>query len=191
MGFRAVQLVSPLGRDVAQRQRGLRPSDIAFQICPDTNLPAFCPLSHLLCKCQLSQGESREAGANCTPDASGELLRRLVRVLLLLSRLAPRHLPQGGRLWVSAQSKLVSSLGRDVAQRQRGLERFPQHAKTAAAQTAAVSFPSLAYSESRFVMLSKLMPKVDRLCSMADVAGWSTPATPSRIKPRLKPMIKR
>ena len=94
------KLVSPSGRDVAQRQRGLRPSDIAFQICPDTNLPAFCPLSHLLCKCQLSQGESREAGANCTPDASGELLRRLVRVLLLLSRLAPRHLPQGGRLFL-------------------------------------------------------------------------------------------
>lgn len=37
------KLVSPSGRDVAQRQRGLRPSDIAFQICPDTNLPAFCP----------------------------------------------------------------------------------------------------------------------------------------------------
>ena len=98
--LRAVQLVSPSGRDVAQRQRGLKPSDIAFQICPDTNLPAFCPLSHLLCKCQLSQGESREAGANCTPDASGELLRRLVRVLLLPSRLAPRHLPQRGRLFL-------------------------------------------------------------------------------------------
>ena len=67
----------------------------------------------------------------------------------------------------------------------------PTRKKTAAAQTAAVSFPSLAYSESRFVMLSKLMPKVDRLYSMTDVAGWSTPATPSRIKPRLKPMIKR
>ena len=115
------KLVSPSGRDVAQRQRGLRPSDIAFQICPDTNLPAFCPLSHLLCKCQLSQRESREGGAGCTPDASSELLRRLVRVLLLPSRLAPCHLPQGGRLWVSAQSKLVSPSGRDVAQRQRGL----------------------------------------------------------------------
>ena len=94
---------------------------MAFQVCSDTNLPACCPLSHLLRKCQLSQGESREAGANCTPDASGELLRRLVRVLLLPSRLAPCHLPQGGRLWFSAQSKLVSPSGRDVAQRQRGL----------------------------------------------------------------------
>ena len=42
-------------------------------------------------------------------------------VLLLPSRLAPRHLPQGGRLWFSAQFKLVSPSGRDVAQRQRGL----------------------------------------------------------------------
>ena len=58
------KLVSPSGRDVAQRQRGLEPADMAFQICPDTNLSACCPLSHLLRKCQLSQGESREAGAN-------------------------------------------------------------------------------------------------------------------------------
>ena len=85
------------------------------------NLPARCPLSHLLRKCQLSQGESREAGANCTPDESGKLSCRFVCVLLLPSRLAPCHLPQGGRLWFSAQSKLVSPFGRDVAQRQRGL----------------------------------------------------------------------
>ena len=58
------KLVSPFGRDVAQRQRGLEPADMAFQVCPDTNLPACCPLSHLLRKCQLSQGESREAGGN-------------------------------------------------------------------------------------------------------------------------------
>ena len=119
--LRTDQLVSPSGRDVAQRQRGLVPADMAFQICPDSNFPVFCPLSHLLRKCQLSQGESREAGANCTPDVSGYLLRRLARVLLLPSRLAPRHLPQGGRLCFSAQSKLVSPSGRDVAQRQRGL----------------------------------------------------------------------
>ena len=54
-------------------------------------------------KCQLSQGESREASADCTHAASGELLRRPACVLLLPSRLAPCHLPQGGRLWVSAQ----------------------------------------------------------------------------------------
>gem|GEM_PF-5366625 len=58
------KLVSPSGRDVAQRQRGLVPAGMAFQICPDTNLSACCPLSHLLRKCQLSQRESREAGAN-------------------------------------------------------------------------------------------------------------------------------
>ena len=33
-------------------------------VYPDTNLSARYPLSHLLCKCQLSQRESREAGAN-------------------------------------------------------------------------------------------------------------------------------
>ena len=86
-----------------------------------SGLLSSCPLSHLLCKCQLSQGESREAGANCTPAASGKLLRRPARVLLLPSRLAPCHLSQGGRLWFPAQSKLVSPSGRDVAQRQRGL----------------------------------------------------------------------
>ena len=58
------KLVSPFGRDVAQRQRGLVSADMAFQICPDTSLSACCPLSHLLRKCQLSQRESREAGAN-------------------------------------------------------------------------------------------------------------------------------
>ena len=70
-----------------------------------------CPLSHLLRKCQLSQRESREAGANRTHAASGCLLRRPARVLLLPSRLAPRHLPQGGRLWFYAQSNLSLPLG--------------------------------------------------------------------------------
>ena len=83
------KLVSPSGRDVAQRQRGLESAGMAFQICPDSNLSACCPLSHLLRKCQLSQRESREAGANFLPYA---------------------------------QTKLVSPSGRDVAQRQRGLE---------------------------------------------------------------------
>ena len=58
------KLVSPSGRDVAQRQRGLIPADMAFPICFGADLPVFCPLSHLLRKCQLSQGESREVGAN-------------------------------------------------------------------------------------------------------------------------------
>ena len=90
-----------------------------------------------------------------------------------------------------AQSNLSIPLGEMSRSDREGWNGFPNTQKTAAVCAAAVSFPSLAYSESRFVMLSKLMPKVDRLCSMADVAGWSTPATPSRIKPRLKPMIKR
>ena len=82
-----------------------------------------CAALSVICwrKCQLSQRESREAGADCTHAASGELLRRSARVLLLPSRLTPCHLPQGGRLWVSAQPKFVSPSGRDVAQRQRGL----------------------------------------------------------------------
>ena len=68
------KLVSPSGRDVAQRQRGLESADMAFQICPDTNLSACCPLSHLLRKCQLSQRESREAGANFLPYAQSKLV---------------------------------------------------------------------------------------------------------------------
>ena len=97
--FRTVQLVSPSGRDVAQRQRGLAPS-----------------LRELDCRLA---ARLREQLIIC--HASGKLLRRLARVLLLPSRLAPCHLPQGGRLWFSAQGKLVSPSGRDVAQRQRGL----------------------------------------------------------------------
>ena len=67
------KLVSPSGRDVAQRQRGMESAGMAFQICPDSNLSACCPLSHLLRKCQLSQGESREAGANFLPYAQSKL----------------------------------------------------------------------------------------------------------------------
>ena len=70
-----------------------------------------CPLSHLLRKCQLSQRESQEGAANRTHTASGYLLRRPARVLLLPSRLAPRHLPQGGRLWFYAQFNLSLPLG--------------------------------------------------------------------------------
>ena len=114
----ARNLVSPFGRDVAQRQRGLAPlwgSWIAalrqdwgsftnwqdtHEICSGADLFACCPLSHLPCKCQLSQRESQEAGVNCAPDESELLWCRPVRVLLLPSRLAPCHLPQRGRLFV-------------------------------------------------------------------------------------------
>ena len=66
----------------------VRLSDLTNQGNLDADCLGVCPLSHLLRKCQLSQGESREAGANFLP---------------------------------SAQIKLVSPFGRDVAQRQRGL----------------------------------------------------------------------
>ncbi len=80
--YAQTELVSPFGRDVAQRQRGLlapflRELDCRFaarlrelsvnlyQIHSHTYLPAYIrPLSHLLRKCQLSQRESREICAN-------------------------------------------------------------------------------------------------------------------------------
>ena len=70
-----------------------------------------CPLSHLLRKCQLSRRESQEGGANRTHASSGYLLRRLARVLLLPSRLAPCHLPQRGRLFLTRSPNLSLPLG--------------------------------------------------------------------------------
>ena len=46
-------------------------------------------------------------------------------------------------------------------------------------------------SSSRSVIFRRLMPSVDPLCSSAEVAGGSTPATPSAISVRLKPTMKR
>ena len=84
--YAQTKLVSPSGRDVAQRQRGLgslvRELDlpqaktegvlqidkIRMRFALTRTCSHVCPLSHLLCKCQLSQRESREAGANRTPD---------------------------------------------------------------------------------------------------------------------------
>lgn len=43
--------------------------------------------------------------------------------------------------------------------------------------------------ESTFSMLFKLIKSVDVLCNIADVVGASTPATPSTIRPELKPTI--
>lgn len=40
-------------------------------------------------------------------------------------------------------------------------------------------------------MFRRLMPRVDPLCSSAEVVGGSTPATPSAISVRLKPTMKR
>ena len=46
-------------------------------------------------------------------------------------------------------------------------------------------------SGSRFVMLFKLIASVELLCSSADIDGVMIPATPKRIKPKLKLMTKR
>ena len=46
-------------------------------------------------------------------------------------------------------------------------------------------------SGSRFVMLFRLIPSVDILCSNADVVGGRIPKTPSTISEKLKPTIKR
>ena len=40
-------------------------------------------------------------------------------------------------------------------------------------------------------MLCMLMPRVERLCKVADVEGGSSPATPRAIKPPLNPRTKR
>ena len=57
------------------------------------------------------------------------------------------------------------------------------------------SFPaSVLYDlffSSRSVIFLRPMPSVDPLCSNAEVVGGSTPATPSAIRVRLKPTMKR
>ena len=50
---------------------------------------------------------------------------------------------------------------------------------------------SLSSLIGRGIMLCMLMPKVERLCNVADVDGGKTPATPRAIKPPLKPSTKR
>ena len=52
-------------------------------------------------------------------------------------------------------------------------------------------FRGFSSSSSRSVIFRRLMPSVDPLCSSAEVAGGSTPATPSAISVRLKPTMKR
>ena len=43
----------------------------------------------------------------------------------------------------------------------------------------------------RFVMLRRLMPMVDRLCSMAEAAGCRMPRAPSAMRVELKLSTKR
>ena len=52
-------------------------------------------------------------------------------------------------------------------------------------------FRGFSFSSSRSVIFRRLMPRVDPLCSNAEVVGGSTPATPSAISVRLKPKMKR
>ena len=52
-------------------------------------------------------------------------------------------------------------------------------------------FRGFSSSSSRSVIFRRLMPRVDPLCSNAEVVGGSTPATPSAISARLKPTMKR
>ncbi len=54
----------PLGEMSRSDREGLIPASMFLKVFPDTNLLASYPLSHLLRKCQLSQRESQEAGAN-------------------------------------------------------------------------------------------------------------------------------
>ena len=46
-------------------------------------------------------------------------------------------------------------------------------------------------SGRRSVMLRRLTPRVDRLCSMAEVAGGRMPRAPRAMRVPLKPMTKR
>ena len=52
-------------------------------------------------------------------------------------------------------------------------------------------FRGFSFSSSRSVIFRRLMPRVDPLCSSAEVVGGSTPAIPSAISVRLKPTMKR
>ena len=52
-------------------------------------------------------------------------------------------------------------------------------------------FRGFSSSSSRSVIFRRLMPRVDPLCSSAEVVGGSTPATPSTISVRLKPTMNR
>ena len=80
----------------------------------------------------------------------------------------------------------------------RPLTLITQHMQGAEKHLAASLLPHLlvyfwvfSSSFSRSVIFRRLMPRVDPLCSSAEVVGGSTPATPSAISVRLKPTMKR
>ena len=72
LSYAQTNLSLPLGEMSRSDREGLYRL-LSFSGLPDTNSLEIRPLSHLLRKCQLSQRESQEAGANCTPDESREL----------------------------------------------------------------------------------------------------------------------
>ena len=75
-----------------------------------------------------------------------------------------------------------------ITQRLQGAEK---HLAASLLPHLLVYFWVFSSSSSRSVIFRRLMPRVDPLCSSAEVAGGSTPATPSAISVRLKPTIKR
>ena len=75
-----------------------------------------------------------------------------------------------------------------ITQRLQGAEK---HLAASLLPHLLVYFLGFSSSSSRSVIFRRLMPRVDPLCSSADVAGGSTPATPSAISDRLKPTMKR
>ena len=102
------KLVSPFGRDVAQRQRGLAPSLRELDCRLAARLREFCQSGKIRMRfaliriCQLFA-----LSVICFANASSPKGRAEKPVRTFSS---------------SAQSQLVSPFGRDVAQRQRGLE---------------------------------------------------------------------
>ena len=75
-----------------------------------------------------------------------------------------------------------------ITQRLQGAEK---HLAASLLPHLLVYFWVFSSSSSRSVIFRRLMPRVDPLCSSAEVAGGSTPATPSAISVRLKPTINR
>ena len=89
---------SPSGRDVAQRQRGLEPADMAFPICPDTGFysPPKTKTEHLSILCLLVGGGGFEPPKSLTTDLqsapfghSGNLPYSLVEIVELVDGLEP------------------------------------------------------------------------------------------------------
>ena len=119
--YTQTKLVSPFGRDIAQRQRGLVPASLAFQICPNTNLFACVALS-VICFANASSPKGRAK----KPVRTVRLTNQVIFCADLPACCSFRHglrratfLREEG--FGLTQSKLVSPSGRDVAQRQRGL----------------------------------------------------------------------